>query len=103
MKGGIHFYRGSGAGAEKYFDEVPGPSAGRSAEYYTEQNRVMAEIDTWQLRRRVSTTVEAERGEFAKWVEGFDPATGEVKGRIRSGGPNREPLRFVEVVANNPK
>ena len=103
MKGGIHFYRGSGAGAEKYFDEVPGRSAGRSAEYYTEQNRVVAEIDAWQLSRRASMTVEAERGEFAKWVEGVDPATGETKGRIRAGGPNREPLRFVEVVVNNPK
>src|SRR5664280_362141 len=103
MKGGIHFYRGSGAGAEKYFDEVPGRSAGRSAEYYTEQNRVVAEIDAWQLSRRASMTVEAEGGEFAKWVEGVDPATGETKGRIRAGGPNREPLRFVEVVVNNPK
>jgi conjugative relaxase-like TrwC/TraI family protein len=103
MKGGIHFYRGSGAGAEKYFDEVPGRSAGGSAEYYTEEGRVVAEIDAWQLGRRVSMTVEAERGSFAQWVEGVDPATGEVKGCIRAGGPNREPLRFVEVVVNNPK
>ena len=35
--------------------------------------------------------------------QGIDPVTGEVKGRIRSGGPDRQPLRFVEVVVNNPK
>ena len=36
-------------------------------------------------------------------MEGRDPATGEVKGLIRSGGAERAPLRFVEVVVNNPK
>ena len=36
-------------------------------------------------------------------MEGRDLATGEVKGVIRPGGPERAPLRFVEVVVNNPK
>ena len=44
-----------------------------------------------------------DRGALATWVEGRDPATGEVKGMVRPGGPVREPLRFVEVVVNNPK
>ena len=44
-----------------------------------------------------------DRGELEAWVEGRDPATGEVKGVIRPGGPERAPLRFVEVVVNNPK
>ena len=42
-------------------------------------------------------------GDLVRWVEGVDPATGEVKGVIRSGGPERLPLRFVEAVVNNPK
>jgi hypothetical protein len=95
----MHFYRGSGAGAARYFDE-----GHRGAEaYYTEQARVAVEIDTWTAGERSGTTVLAEPGDLIKWVEGIDPATGEVKGIIRSGGPDRQPLRFVETVVNNPK
>jgi conjugative relaxase-like TrwC/TraI family protein len=99
MKGGMHFYRGSGHGAARYFDE-----GHRGAEaYYTEQARVAVEIDTWRAGERVGTTLLAESGDLIKWVEGIDPATGEVKGIIRAGGKERQPLRFVEVVVNNPK
>lgn len=95
----MHFYRGSGAGAARYFDE-----GHRGAEaYYTEQERVAVEIDTWRSGERDGTTVLAEPGDLIRWVEGIDPASGEVKGIIRSGGPDRQPLRFVEVVVNNPK
>ncbi|HTX00378.1 MAG TPA: MobF family relaxase, partial [Acidimicrobiales bacterium] len=99
MKGGMHFYRGSGAGAARYFDE-----GHRGAEaYYTEQSRAVVEIDTWHSGERLGTTRLAEAGELARWVEGIDPATGEVKGVIRAGGADRQPLRFVEMVVNNPK
>ena len=99
MKGGLHFYRGSGAGAARYFEE-----GHRGAEaYYSEQERVTVAIDTWAGGERAGTTVLAEPGDLIKWVEGVDPATGEVKGVIRSGGADRQPLRFVETVINNPK
>ena len=99
MKGGMHFYRGSGVAASRYFDE-----GHRGAEaYYTEQARVAVEIDTWTAGERSGTTVLAKAGDLVKWVEGIDPATGEVKGVIRAGGRQRQPLRFVEVVVNNPK
>jgi exodeoxyribonuclease V alpha subunit len=99
MKGGMHFYRGSGAGAARYFDE-----GHRGAEaYYSEQSRAVVEIDTWRAGERLGTTRLAEAGELARWVEGIDPRTGEVKGVIRAGGTDRQPLRFVEMVVNNPK
>jgi hypothetical protein len=95
----MHFYRGSGAGAARYFDE-----GHKGAEaYYSEQSRVAVEIDTWRAGERVGTTTLAEPGDLVAWVEGIDPVTGEVKGVIRAGGKEREPLRFVEVVVNNPK
>ncbi len=99
VRGGMHFYRGSGAGAARYFDE-----GHRGAEaYYTEAARVAVEIDTWVAGERAATTVLAEPGDLVRWVEGIDPATGEPKGVIRLGGADRQPLRFVEVVVNNPK
>lgn len=95
----MHFYRGSGAGAAAYFDE-----GHRGAEaYYSEDARVAVGIDTWRAGERVATTTLAAPGSLARWVEGANPASGEPKGIIRSGGPDRQPLRFVEVVVNNPK
>ena len=95
----MHFYRGSGAGAARYFEE-----GHRGAEaYYREGYRVAVAIDCWTAGERTGTTVLAEAGDLIRWVEGVDLATGEVKGRIRSGGADRLPLRFVEVAVNNPK
>ena len=99
MKGGMHFYRGSGAGAAKYFEE----GHGRAEAYYTEGHQDAVQIDTWRGGERLSSAVLEGRGELEAWVESRDPATGEVKGLIRAGGPERAPLRFVEVVVNNPK
>jgi exodeoxyribonuclease V alpha subunit len=99
VKGGMHFYRGSGAGAAKYFDEG---HQGAEA-YYSENARVAVEIDTWKAGERAGRTTLAAEGDLIKWVEGIDPKSGEVKGLIRTGGADRQPLRFVEVVVNNPK
>ena len=99
MKGGMHFYRGSGVGAAKYFDEG---HQGAEA-YYSENARVAVEIDTWKAGERAGRTTLAAEGDLIRWVEGIDPKSGEVKGLIRAGGSNRQPLRFVEVVVNNPK
>ena len=99
MKGGMHFYRGSGQGAAKYFEE----GHGRAEAYYSEGHQAAVQVDTWRGGERLSSAVLEDRGELEAWVEGRDPATGEVKGVIRPGGPERAPLRFVEVVVNNPK
>jgi exodeoxyribonuclease V alpha subunit len=99
VKGGMHFYRGSGLGAAKYFDEG---HQGAEA-YYSENARVAVEIDTWKAGERAGRTTLAAEGDLIKWVEGIDPKSGEVKGLIRAGGADRQPLRFVEVVVNNPK
>jgi exodeoxyribonuclease V alpha subunit len=99
VKGGMHFYRGSGLGAAKYFDEG---HQGAEA-YYSENARVVVEIDTWKAGERAGRTTLAAEGDLIKWVEGIDPKSGEVKGLIRTGGADRQPLRFVEVVVNNPK
>jgi conjugative relaxase-like TrwC/TraI family protein len=95
----MHFYRGSGHGAAKYFDEG---HQGAEA-YYSENARVAVEIDTWKAGERAGRTTLAAEGDLVKWVEGIDPKSGEVKGLIRTGGADRQPLRFVEVVVNNPK
>jgi len=95
----MHFYRGSGHGAAKYFDEG---HQGAEA-YYSENARVAVEIDTWKAGERAGRTTLAAEGDLIKWVEGIDPKSGEVKGMIRTGGADRQPLRFVEVVVNNPK
>lgn len=95
----MHFYRGSGHGAARYFDE-----GHRGAEaYYSEQESAAVAIDTWSGGRRAGTSVLAGPGDLMSWVEGRHPATGEEKGVVRSGGKDRQPLRFVEVVVNNPK
>ena len=99
MKGGMHFYRGSGHGAAKYFDEG---HQGAEA-YYSENARVVVEIDAWRAGERAGRSTLAVEGDLIKWVEGIDPKSGEVKGLIRTGGADRQPLRFVEVVVNNPK
>jgi conjugative relaxase-like TrwC/TraI family protein len=95
----MHFYRGSGAGAAKYFDEG---HQGAEA-YYSENARVAVEIDTWKAGERAGRTTLAAEGDLIKWVEGIDPKSGEVKGLIRAGGADRQPLRFVEAIINNPK
>ena len=95
----MHFYRGSGKGAAVYFDE----GHGRAEAYYTEGHQAVVQVDTWRGGERLASAVLEDRGALEAWVEGRDPATGEVKGLIRSGGAERAPLRFVEVVVNNPK
>ena len=81
MKGGMHFYRGSGAGAARYFEE----GHGRAEAYYTEGHQAAVQVDTWRGGERLSSAVLEGRGELESWVEGRDPATGEVKGLIRPG------------------
>ena len=88
MKGGMHFYRGSGNGAAAYFDE----GHGRAEAYYSEGHQATVQIDSWRGGERVATGVLEDRGALATWVEGRDPATGELKGKVRPGGPEREPL-----------
>ncbi len=99
MKGGMHFYRGSGAGAARYFEE----GHHQVEAYYTRDVRITATIDTWRDGQRCGTTELARAGDLIKWVEGIDPATGEVKGTIRQGSLGRQHLRFVEMTINNPK
>ena len=95
----MHFYRGSSKGAAVYFDE----GHGRAEAYYTEGHQAVVQVDTWRGGERLSSTVLEGRGALEAWVEGRDLATGEVKGIVRTGGTERAPLRFVEVVVNNPK
>ena len=96
MKGGMFFYRGSGAGGTRYFDEVH-----KGAEAYSDESRAAVQVDTWLAGERVATAVLTDRGALAAWVEGGAPATGEMKGAAGTGW--RQALRFVEVVVSNPK
>jgi hypothetical protein len=91
MKGGMHFYRGSGAGAAKYFEE----GHGRAEAYYSEGHQAVVQVDAWRDGERLSSTVLEGRGALEAWVEGRDPVTGEVKGAIRPGGAERAPVHLA--------
>jgi len=101
VKGGMHFYRGSGAGAARYFDEAHERGAGA---YYDERGQAVVRLDAWCEGRCVATPAAVERGDLVRWVEGVDLMTGKRKGIIRgAGAADRQPLRFVEMVVNNAK
>ena len=95
----MHFYRGSGKGAAKYFDE----GHGRAEAYYTEGHQAVVQVGHLAGRGAGNERSAGGQGRAGGVGGGPGPATGEVKGVIRPGGPEREPLRFVEMVVNNPK
>jgi len=96
VRGGLKFYRGSGAAARNYVEA----DRSRADDYYLREGAGVA--DRWvfdaaggQARRSV-----LDGDQYQVWVEGIDPATGEVKGRLRQDG---NALRFCETVVNGPK
>lgn len=107
MHGGVKFYRGSAAAARSYVEA----DRSRADDYYLAEGTGLA------ARYVASPTGEGGRGQglsggavkevgtldgaaYARWVAGYDVATGEAKGRLRTDARG---LRFVEVVVNWPK
>ena len=66
MKGGMHFYRGSGQGAAAYFDE----GHGRAEAYYSEGHQAVVQVDAWRGGERLSSAALEGRGALEGWVEG---------------------------------
>lgn len=99
MKGGMYFYRGSGAVAAR--SVLHGHSGTET--YSTDAPQGEVTVVTWAAGERTGTTTLAEPGDLVRWVEGIELGSGFPKGAIRPGGGYRQPLRFVEMLVNNPK
>src|SRR3954471_23138779 len=108
MHGGVKFYRGSASAARSYVEA----DRSRADDYYLAEGTGLAE------RYIATPSAEGERmGElredravraggmldgpaYERWVAGLDVATCAPKGRLRR---DKQGLRFVEVVVNEPK
>ena len=95
MRGGVKVYRGNPAAARNYVEA----DHARVDDYYLAEGTGLA-------MRFVATpegvvSVGALDGDgYEAWVAGFDPLTGEPRGRLRQ---DASAVRFVEVVVNGPK
>ncbi len=95
MHGGVKVYRGNPAAARNYVEA----DHARVDDYYLAEGTGLA-------MRFVATpdgveAVGALDGDgYEVWVAGFDPLTGEPRGRLRQ---DASAVRFVEVVVNGPK
>ena len=95
MHGGVKVYRGNPAAARNYVEA----DHARVDDYYLAEGTGLA-------MRFVATpdgvvSVGALDGDgYQAWVAGFDPLTGEPRGRLRQ---DANAVRFVEVVVNGPK
>jgi conjugative relaxase-like TrwC/TraI family protein len=97
VHGGVFFYRGSGRGAAEYVQRDTSLAASR---YYLAEGAGLAERMVVNGAGRVTASSRLDKEQYQAWVEGFDPQTGEAKGRLRSDAAG---VRFCEVTVNGPK
>lgn len=96
MRGGLKFYRGSGAAARNYVEA----DRSRADDYYFREGAGVADRLVFDAAGGEVGRSVMDGDQYQVWVEGIDPATGEVKGRIRQ---DENALRFCETVVNGPK
>ncbi|MGI8415969.1 MAG: MobF family relaxase, partial [Nakamurella sp.] len=96
MRGGLKFYRGSGAAARNYVEA----DRSRADDYYLREGGGVADRWVFDAGGGAARRSVLDGDQYQVWVEGIDPATGEVKGRLRQDG---NALRFCETVVNGPK
>ena len=89
-------YRGSPAGARNYVEA----GRARADDYYLAEGAGIAERYAASPDVGVRRLAPLSGDEYEAWVAGFDPVTGEAKGRLRH---DENAVRFVEVVVNGPK
>ncbi|WP_375483525.1 MobF family relaxase [uncultured Jatrophihabitans sp.] len=73
---------------------------GRADDYYLAEGTGIAERFRTSHVGQVTCEVPMTGDNYEAWVAGFDPQTGEPKGRLRN---DANAVRFVEVVVNGPK
>src|SRR5215207_8441991 len=99
MRGGVAIYRGSAAAARNYVEA----DRSRADDYYLAEGSGHAEL---YVARRVESRAGSSHAAslddeaFETWVAGYDVASGEGKGRVRT---DDQGLRFAEVAVNGPK
>src|SRR6185312_2367324 len=96
MHGGMKTYRGSAAAARSYVEA----GRARADDYYLAEGTGIAEHYAASPDAGVRRLAPLSGDQYEAWVAGFDPATGEPKGRLRH---DENAVRFVEVVVNGPK
>lgn len=99
MHGGVKFYRGNAAAARNYVEA----DRSRADDYYLAEGTGLAShfvATSGGTGASVRHAGELDGPAYESWVAGYDVATGEAKGRLRT---DDSALRFVEVVVNGPK
>ncbi|HEY5845630.1 MAG TPA: MobF family relaxase [Nakamurella sp.] len=98
MRGGLFAYKGSGKEARRY---VESDHSVHSGAYYLQEGRGVAEHFTVSgATGEVLARAELNGEQYEAWVEGADPHSGELKGRLRN---DDHAVRFVELIVNGPK
>ncbi|GAB3996020.1 MobF family relaxase [Nocardioides marmoraquaticus] len=113
MQGGVKFYRGAPGAARTYVeadrsradDYYLGEGTGIARRFVAERAQPAASDPTDGSMPTAALLVVREADgldgdAYEAWVAGFDPETGEAKGRLRT---DPQALRFAEVVVNGPK
>src|SRR3954464_15402638 len=91
----MKIYAGPPAAARQYLEA----DRGRADDYYLAEGTGIARRYT-ATAGRVAERTPLTGESYEAWVAGRDPATGEVRGRLRT---DVRAVRFVEVVVNGPK
>jgi hypothetical protein len=96
MHGGMKPYRGSAAAARNYVEA----GRARADDYYLAEGTGIAERYLASPETGVRRVAPLTGDAYEAWVAGFNPETGEPKGRLRH---DDHAVRFVEVGVNGPK
>jgi hypothetical protein len=89
-------YRGSAAAARHYVET----DRARADDYYLAEGTGIAQRYAASPEAGVRVLAPLTGDGYEAWVAGFDPDTGEPKGRLRH---DDQAVRFVQVIVNGPK
>lgn len=99
MHGGVVLFRGTGAGAMRYVER----DRARADDYYLGDAAAVS-YSVLDSSGGVMSCRALEPGEYAGWVDWFNPDTGERMGTPRNAGDvRRGSPRFAEMAINAPK
>jgi exodeoxyribonuclease V alpha subunit len=96
MHGGMKVYRGGGAAARMYVEH----DRSRADDYHLAEGAGIARRFAATADGRVVELPSMDGDAYEAWVGGFDPVTGQPRGRLRN---DEHAVRFVEVTVNGPK
>ena len=100
MHGGVILFRGTGADARRYVEA----DRARADDYYLGTETTVAQFVSLDSSGEVVTELNLDPATYAGWVDWTNPVTGELMGRPRRAGSDRQASpRFMEMVINGPK